>query len=153
MGDDQRAVKGWLRRALSMPHLGVLMTLAAEGPISMGRIAQSLDVSVASATGIIDRMEQRGYVLRQRSPDDQRVVMVRRTESGDAVLADLRERRAQFFERVLGDMKDDDLRALLQGLRALHVARERYLAVHADDHEPRPDPRPTPHESTKGHPA
>ena len=45
----------------------------------MGRLAEILDVSMSSATGIIDRMEERGLVERTRVPDDRRVVMVRPT--------------------------------------------------------------------------
>ena len=48
----------------------------------MGDLAEELDVSVASATGIVDRMEQRGLVERRHGPDDRRVVMVDLTATG-----------------------------------------------------------------------
>ena len=39
----------------------------------MSQLAEALDVSQASATGIVDRMEQRGLVSRQRNDEDRRV--------------------------------------------------------------------------------
>ena len=43
----------------------------------MSRLAELLDVSLSNATGIVDRMEERGLVERVRVPDDRRVVLVR----------------------------------------------------------------------------
>ncbi len=48
----------------------------------MSKLADALDVSVASLTGIIDRMEARGLVERRREPGDRRVVLVHRTAGG-----------------------------------------------------------------------
>ena len=43
----------------------------------MSRLAELLDVSFSNATGIVDRMAERGLVERVRVPDDRRVVLVR----------------------------------------------------------------------------
>ena len=59
--------RSWHRGSLSIVHLIVLTVLEADGPRSMGDLAEALDVSVASATGIVDRMERRGLV--ERRPD------------------------------------------------------------------------------------
>ena len=50
----------------------------------MGALADSLDVSQASATGIVDRMEQRGLIERRRDDDDRRVIRVPLTADGRA---------------------------------------------------------------------
>ena len=50
--------------------------LDTEGPTSMGRLAEALDISVASMTGIVDRMEERGLVERRHEGKDRRVVLV-----------------------------------------------------------------------------
>src|SRR6187397_3435233 len=84
-----RMFRSWLRGSLSLIHLHVLTTLEADGPLPMGRLADALDVSVASATGIVDRMAQRGLVERRQDPDDRRVVIVHLTEAGATVFRDL----------------------------------------------------------------
>ena len=85
----------WLRGSLSLVHLHVLTVLEDDGPLPMSKLADALDVSVASATGIVDRMEQRGLVERTREPDDRRVILVHATEAGDAVFRRSRGRASQ----------------------------------------------------------
>jgi DNA-binding MarR family transcriptional regulator len=65
-----------------MTHFHVLTLLRHHDAMPMGRLAEILDASMSSATGIIDRMEERGLVERVRVPDDRRVVMVRPTQTG-----------------------------------------------------------------------
>src|SRR6187431_453482 len=79
----------WLQGSLSIVHLHVLTLLEDDGPLPMGKVAEALDVSVASATGIVDRMEQRGLVERRHDLHDRRVVLVHPTEAGLAVFTDL----------------------------------------------------------------
>jgi DNA-binding MarR family transcriptional regulator len=89
----------------------------------MSHLADTLDVSVASATGIIGRMEERGLVERSHGAADRRVVLVRSTPAGIAIFKDMtahrREQLATLFERLTRD----ELTALLTGLRAMRKAR------------------------------
>ena len=51
----------------------------------MSRLADMLDVSMSAATGLVDRIEERGYVERIRVPSDRRVVLARITAGRTAV--------------------------------------------------------------------
>ena len=68
------AFRRWHRDSFSLIHLNVLTMLDADGPDSMSHLAEALDVSVASMTGIVDRMEKRGLVERRHGGKDRRVV-------------------------------------------------------------------------------
>jgi DNA-binding MarR family transcriptional regulator len=120
----------WLAGSLSLVHLHVLNVLEADGPLSMSRLAESLDVSVASATGIVDRLEQRGLVERRRETDDRRVIVVHRTAAGEAVFSDLAQRRRAGLSRLLAEFSDEELAATLVGLRAMRRGRAALLAEH-----------------------
>ena len=113
----------WLMGSLSIVQLHVLTILETAGPLPMGKLAESLDVSVASATGIVDRMEQRGLVERRHDESDRRVVLVHRTPAGEAVFSDLQKQRQAGLAHVLGRLDNDELKALLIGIRALSRAR------------------------------
>lgn len=119
----------WLRCSLSLVHLQVLAVLEADGPLAMSKLAEALDVSVASATGIIDRMEQRGLVERRREPDDRRVVQVHRTDSGDSIFRDLATDRRKHLADLLDRMTDAELESLLTGLRAMRRVRSEAMAA------------------------
>jgi DNA-binding MarR family transcriptional regulator len=89
--DELHAMIGSLRCAgtgrmvkagISMTHLHILWVLEHHGDLPMSRLADLLDVSLSNATGLIDRMEERGLVERSRVPDDRRVVIVRASAEG-----------------------------------------------------------------------
>jgi DNA-binding MarR family transcriptional regulator len=124
-------IRRWLQGALSIVHVHVLTILEDQGPLPMGRLAEALDVSVASATGIVDRMEQRGLVERRDDPDDRRVILVYPTDAGLAVFADLEAHRRAGLEATLNKLSNDELRSFLIGLRAMRRAKEELRLEHA----------------------
>src|SRR5262245_7643752 len=67
------ALHGCLR-AISSTHLHMLFLLTGEGQMTMSRLAEKLGGSLPNVTGIVDRMEERGFVERGRDPEDRRVV-------------------------------------------------------------------------------
>lgn len=135
--------KTWHRHALSLIHLNVLTALEGEGPLSMTRLAQAMDISDASATGIIDRMEKRGLVERRHDTDDRRKVLVQPTEAGIGLFRTMAEHRREILTKVLDELDEDELNHLLIGFRALTAARQRVLArQHPDANETPPDSVP-----------
>jgi DNA-binding MarR family transcriptional regulator len=131
----------WLAGSLSIVHLHVLTILETSGPLAMGKVAEALDVSIASATGIVDRMEQRGLVERRHQPDDRRIVLVQPTPTGLAVFSDLDQQRRASLTRILERLTDKELSSFLIGLRAMSAARAAIAAETASPDE-RPDRAP-----------
>lgn len=123
--DRGGAFRNWHRHALSLVHLNVLTALEVEGPLSMRHLAEAMDVSDASATGIVDRMEKRGLVERRHGIDDRRVVLVHPTEAGGQVFSDMAAHRRGVLSKVLAELTADEIAALLTGMRAIHAARRR----------------------------
>jgi DNA-binding MarR family transcriptional regulator len=117
------AFRSWLKGSLSLIHLNVLTVVEADGPLPMSRLAETLDCSVASATGIVGRMEERGLVERKHASSDRRVVLVHPTETGQAVFRNMTADRRERLTALLERLADDELAGLLTGLRALRAAR------------------------------
>jgi DNA-binding MarR family transcriptional regulator len=126
--DRGGAFKTWHRHALSLVHLTVLTALESEGPLAMKQLAETLDVSDASATGIVDRMAKRGLVERKHGTDDRRVVLVHATEAGKTIFEDMAARRREVMARIIGELTADEIGSLLVGMRAVQAARGRVLA-------------------------
>lgn len=119
------ALRRWHEGSLSLVHMNVLMLLHSQGPMAMSQLADLLDVSVASTTGIIDRMEKRGIVERRRSDVDRRVVEVHVTEKAEEIFMAMEAERRVRLSRLVETISDAELSALLTGLRAFRSARER----------------------------
>jgi DNA-binding MarR family transcriptional regulator len=122
-GERLSAFRSFLSGSLSLIHVHVLTILEHEGPLSMSRLAEELDVSVASATGIVGRMEQRHLVERRHGETDRRIVSVHPTRRGGEVFDRLRRHRRDKLKKVLAQLSDDELAAFLTGLRAMRRAR------------------------------
>jgi DNA-binding MarR family transcriptional regulator len=131
--DRGHAFKSWHRHALSLVHLNVLTAIEADGPLSMKRLAEAMDVTDASATGIVDRMEKRGLVERRHATEDRRVVLVHLTEAGRGVFSQMAEHRRETLSRILSELNDDEVSALLIGMKALKAARARVFAGEGSD--------------------
>ncbi len=114
--------RAWLRGSLSLVHLHVL-TVLEDGPLPMSRLADALDVSVASATGIVDRMEDRKLVHRRGDPLDRRVVLVHPTSRGQRVFDVLAKGRRARLIPIVERMSDAEITGFLTGLRAMRRIR------------------------------
>jgi DNA-binding MarR family transcriptional regulator len=146
MSHSPAAVMRVLRRrpggAISLVHLNVLSVLEYEGPQPMRALAEALDVSSASATGIVDRMEERGLVVRLRDTQDRRVIRVALTEEGRSILGGLTAERREALGELLAELSDDEVAGFLLGVRAMRRARERRAAEGACRVPPAPAGRP-----------
>ena len=88
-----RAVDLYSRRlvhetGLSGPQLICLRQLAAAGPLQCGHLAAAVNLSAPTVCGILDRLESRGLVSRERQLDDKRRVLVDLTPEGHRTVND-----------------------------------------------------------------
>lgn len=131
-----QGVRHLRRSAVSVGHLQVLVRLQMTGPLPISRLASLMVVSAAGATGLVNRMEERGLVERVRDAGDRRVVLVRLAPKGSQLLDEVASRARESLVRVLTRMSDDDLTQLRNGLKALQRAGE---AVAEEDERDRDD--------------
>ncbi len=73
---------------LTAPQLLILQAVRDLGDVTIGTLARHISLSQATVTTILDRLEKRGLVYRERSTVDKRKVHAHLTESGQQVLED-----------------------------------------------------------------
>jgi DNA-binding MarR family transcriptional regulator len=105
-----------VQHGVSMAHLHLMSMLERHGELTMSRVAELLGVSDSNATGFIDRMEEHGFVERVRHPEDRRVVLVRVSDSGRQILADVEVLRDDLVVRILGRLDTPRLQRLALAL-------------------------------------
>jgi DNA-binding MarR family transcriptional regulator len=110
------------RADISMTHFHLLSMLERHGPITMSRIAELLDVSVSNATGLIDRIAERGPVVRVRVPSDRRAVHVQLTDEGQAKLREIELFKEDMIHAVLARLDERQLRRAAQAMADLRGA-------------------------------
>ncbi len=117
-----------VRLGVSMTHFHVLTLLRHHEAMPMGRLADILDASMSSATGIIDRMEERGLVERVRVPDDRRVVLVRPTPAGLDLVDDVELVKNEVMIKALARLSDAQLERLSAAAADIGAAVEAEMA-------------------------
>lgn len=119
-----RSTERLVRGKLSMTHMHVLWLLEHHGTMSMSRLAELLDVSFSNASGLIDRMEERGLVERARVPDDRRVVLVRPAAGGRLALEEAELIKREQLRTVLGTLDRAQLERAMATFRDVRLAME-----------------------------
>lgn len=71
---------------LTAPQLLVMQAINHLGAVAISRLSSEVSLSQATVTTIIDRLERRGYLARQRSERDKRVVHALLTDAGREAL-------------------------------------------------------------------
>jgi DNA-binding MarR family transcriptional regulator len=111
-----------LRLGLSMAQLNILYTLKRCGEVPMSRLAEMLNVSLSNATGLIDRIEERGYVERSRVPEDRRIVLICVTPAGEQMLSELDVLSDDLLRKVLGRLDRTEQAAVATAFASIREA-------------------------------
>ncbi|QAY72071.1 MarR family transcriptional regulator [Agromyces protaetiae] len=112
-------VRSLLEIDLTIQQLKLLTMLVVSDGMSGQRLAQELGVSMATISGIVDRLETQGLVARVLDERDHRVRLVHATADGREIVLRLSSSREQLGREVLERVPVDDLAALAQGMRAI----------------------------------
>lgn len=108
----------------TLPQLRVLVMTAAHGPLSVGAVAQVLDVHPSNATRTVERLVGARLLSRRDSPADRRQVELTLTRRGRALVDSVMSHRRAALESVLKGMSSEDRTALVPVLRAFADAGE-----------------------------
>ena len=99
----------WLDQELTFSQFRVLYLLSEQGPITMSRLAEVLDVTPATATGVIERLEKRGLAERSHRGDDRRVVECSLSEAGQQMVGAATGARLDQMRHWLSVLEPDEL--------------------------------------------
>ncbi len=109
---------------LSATQYNVLRILRGAGKAGLpcGEVGSRLITRDPDITRLLDRMEARGLVTRERQTADRRVIIARITGEGLRLVGQLDEPITRMHQRVLGHMGEKTLRTLIE---LLEQARDR----------------------------
>ena len=67
---------------ITAPQLICLLEIVEEGPLTSSGLSRKVHISKSTLVGILDRLEQKGWIRRERSNEDRRQVYLMATQSG-----------------------------------------------------------------------
>jgi MarR family transcriptional regulator, organic hydroperoxide resistance regulator len=112
VGDEERS-------GLTGPQIAVMTHLATSGPSTVTDLARTLHLSHSTTSGIVDRLQARGFVTRDRDERDRRVTRVSVTGPVTDYVRRLRSGPFGRLARAMAEAPERDRRAVLDGLATL----------------------------------
>ncbi|MCB9796408.1 MAG: MarR family transcriptional regulator [Alphaproteobacteria bacterium] len=104
---------------LDLPRQRALWWLRADGPLTVSALAERLDVSLPTASRMVDELHGRGLLARQRDPEDRRRVMLEVTPAGAAHAEALDASYAARFRASLTLLEPEERAQLLDLLERM----------------------------------
>jgi DNA-binding MarR family transcriptional regulator len=113
--ESRRITKELARRAdLTGPQLTVVKMLEQIGELSLSELSERIRAQNSTVTGIIDRMEREGLVVRERSKEDRRVVFIRLTTKGKKLAEEVKVEPWEIFRGALESLTASEVRDLVK---------------------------------------
>jgi len=116
----QRLSEQLVHGQVSFPQYFLLAHIAANEGISMTDIAERMNHSTAAATGLVDRLENLGYVRRGPATSDRRKVMVKITKKGQSLVGKIRQDIAGNLHTLMEQLTPDEQEAWVRIYEKIH---------------------------------
>jgi len=102
---------------LTAPQILLLQTIRDKGQVTIGELANEISLSQATVTTILDRLEKRQLVYRERSAQDKRKVHAYLTDSGVETLKAAPTPLQEHFTRQFGDLQNWEQTMIIASLQ------------------------------------
>jgi len=88
----------------------------ADGPLAMNKLAEEVALHQSTLTRVVEKLEEKALVVRERLADNQRVVEVRQTDLGREVWAQIDTASMDMIAQILGLVAPDEREGAVRGL-------------------------------------
>lgn len=104
---------------LSMSQVGALFHLSHRGICGVSDIAESLGVTSAAASQMLDRLVQQKFIIRSEDPNDRRSKQITLTQEGRAFLHGISEARRRWYRMISEGIGPEERQSVAEGLKTL----------------------------------
>jgi DNA-binding MarR family transcriptional regulator len=104
---------------LTSAQAWLITTLSIKGTTKVSDLARAMHLSLSAVVRVVNRLEERGLVVRTRSSNDLGVVKVALTHVGMELAGRIPAIPQELLLKGLSDIPPDRLRAVSQGLKSL----------------------------------
>jgi DNA-binding MarR family transcriptional regulator len=107
------------KQGLTTPQLVCLHAVAKMGNITLTELTQAVNLSASTVNGIVDRLEAKQYLIRQRSSRDQRRVHLILTEAGRGIVSSSPELLQDQLSKSLSGLPEPELLTITHSLERI----------------------------------
>ncbi len=118
---ESRAVTTGDFMDISNNDMHIIDAIGVDEPQNMSSIAAKRMVTVGTLTVNMNSLEKKGYIKRERSTEDKRVVYVTLTEKGRKAFFHHRDFHKEMIKAAVRGLEEDEMKALISCLGKLEV--------------------------------
>ena len=112
------------RQGLTPAQFDLIATLGNTAGMSCKELGDKTLITKGTLTGVLDRLEQKGLIERERSSDDKRSYLVRLTRAGEQLFGDLFPKIIAHDKQLFSHFSDADFTTLEAALSKLKQAMQ-----------------------------
>ncbi len=113
-GFARRQVNELYKGKITLPQFLILDFLSRQGESKMTDMARFMQVTTAAMTGIVDRLVRDSYCIRVYDPRDRRIVKIKLTAKGNALVKKINTQKQQMVIKIFGNISEGDRRDYLR---------------------------------------
>jgi len=114
----REALKTW---DITPPQFELMVKLYFTGDMNQTELAKSLYSAKSTVSDILERLEKRRFVKRNRKEGDKRIAMVSLTDKGKAVIEGVIDERVKYLEKLVDTLTTNERKHFLNVLEKLNL--------------------------------
>lgn len=116
MDTEEKAIITEEFRDITNNDMHIIEAIGIEEPRRMSDIAKRLDVTMGTLTTNMNSLEDKGYIIRERSKTDKRVVLVVLTEKGKKAFYHHRDFHKNMIKAIVKGLDEEEMKVMIKCL-------------------------------------
>jgi DNA-binding MarR family transcriptional regulator len=106
----------WIQLDLTVSKTELLAMLIVDryGEVIMSQISDYINAPLSTTTGLVNRLVKNGYLQRERSDEDRRIVAIHLTDQGRNMMTEVKASIVSYLERINAVLSAEERQALFQ---------------------------------------
>lgn len=126
MDAEEKAIITEEYKDITNNDMHIIEAIGIEEPRRMSDIAKRLNVTMGTLTTNMNSLEEKGYIIRERSKTDKRVVLVVLTPKGKKAFCHHRGFHRNMIKAIVKGLDEDEMKVMIKCLLNLSEFFEKY---------------------------
>ncbi|HVB64832.1 MAG TPA: MarR family winged helix-turn-helix transcriptional regulator [Nitrolancea sp.] len=106
---DPMRLQVWEEMGINFPQLRILFRVRSRPGIDLRTLAEQMGISASGASQQVDKLVERGFLVREDDPDDRRRLSLELTEHGQQATGEISKATRSYIESALSVLSDEEL--------------------------------------------
>ncbi|HWT27576.1 MAG TPA: MarR family transcriptional regulator [Mobilitalea sp.] len=117
----------------SKSEIFTLIYISKKNEVTMTELVEYINSPMSTATGIVDRLVKNGYISRERSDTDRRIVVLKLTGEGTRLVNSIKEIISKYLSMIVDDLTEEEKRFIMEiVIKIMHNIQTKLDAGKAD---------------------